>query len=606
MKRCWKKVVSLFLAGSMVMSLVGCGREKDGGSVEQNSENQGTVSTGEEGSRSGVINEFGWEVPETTLEFSAYCSVDDPANFEQELEDSNYAMANFLKEKFNVVIDKSVYLDDCVQRVNLMLNTGDYPDVITHVNEPAMQAFVDSGAAIELTDLLNKYGQNILAEIGDYLPLYQNENGEIYSIPAGYGFKVDTVGSAFSMRYDWWKELNTDVYTTPEEYYEQMKKVLENHPVNADGKKVYAFSDFNQGWDILSTLLGAWGFYDRYALDENDNMVYWMFDDRAEEIVKYINRFWREGMIDPDFLTNEFDTTKTMCVTERTAGDLGPWWRGFVFGHEFWQQEDPDSPLEKRYMNVSVTAPGVEHHTLSAVDFTNGYDTLNGGFCMITDKCENPEMVMKFLNWESGPWGTLIAWNGVPDPENVYDIDGNRIVMREESLDASNKNVEWHERHKLYGQNDYRLISRRSAIAKGNLELPFELDPRVADTFGTGEAYPLTDDLQSYLDPGWNICWQYYDDSKPYNATPFVTSIQASDPMFVVNQDTEEIAKTEWVNIVTADTEEKALQALEAAKEKLTQAGIHDLEAYRTTSFQKNKELLNMDTLWVNNERLSK
>ena len=602
MKKYWEKALAVILTGAMLLTAGGCGNSSAGNGSGPEAE-----TGGEEAETASVkeVNEYGWEVPEQTLEFSAYCGVGDPADFEKELEESNNAMANFLKEKFNVVIDKSVYLDDCTQRVNLMLNTGDYPDLVTHVNETAMQAFVDSGAAIELTDLLNKYGQNILAEIGDNLPLYQNEDGEIYSLPAGYGYKVDTVGNSFSIRYDWWKELNTEVYTTPEEYYEQVKQVLENHPVNEDGKKVYAFTDCDQGQNMLGTLRGAWGFYDKYAVDENDTMTYWMFDDRAEEIVKYINRFWREGMIDPDFLTNEFDTAKTICVTDRAAGDLAPWWRGFVFGHEFWQQENPDTPIERRYMNVSVTAPGVEHHTLSAVDFTNNNDTAIGGFWMITDKCENPEMVMKYLNWESGPWGTLIAWNGVPDPENVYNIEDNKVVMREESLDASKKNVEWHERHKVYGQNDYLLVSRRSALAKGNTELPFELDPRVADTFGTGETYPLSEDLQSYLDPGWNICWQYYDDTKPYNATPFAVSIPASDPMYVVKQDTDEIAKTEWVNIVTANSEEDALQALENAKEKLEQAGIHDLENYRTASFQKNKELLKIDTLWVDNKRLN-
>lgn len=599
MKMKWKKVMAVMLAGSVLLSAGGCGSGGGNGSVPESGGNEGEAASIKE------VNEYGWEVPDQTLEFSAYCGVGDPADFEKELEDSNNAMTNFLKEKFNVAIDKSVYLDDCTQRINLMLNTGDYPDLITHANETAMQTFVDSGAAIELTDLLNKYGQNILAEIGDNLPLYQNENGEIYSLPAGYGFKVDTVGNAFSIRYDWWKELNTEVYKTPEEYYEQIKQVLQNHPVNEDGKKVYAFTDCDQGQNILGVLLGAWGFYDKYAVDENNNMIYWMFDERAEEIVKYINRFWREGMIDPDFLTNEFDMAKTICVTDRAAGDLAPWWRCFVFGHEFWQQENPDTPLDRRYMNVSVTAPGVEHHTLSAVDFTNNYDTGIGGFWMITDKCENPEMVMKYLNWESGPWGTLIAWNGVPDPENVYNVEGNKIVMREESLDASKKNVEWHERHKIYGQNDYLLVARRSPLAKGNIELPFELDPRVADTFGSGDSTPLTEDLQSYLDPGWNICWQYYDDSKPYNATPFVINIPASDPMYVIRQDTDEIAKTEWVNIVTANSEEEALQALENAKEKLEQAGIHDLESYRTASFQKYMELLKMDTLWVDNKRLN-
>ena len=328
-----------------------------------------------------------------------------------------------------------------------MLTQDKLPDLLTHVDENAAQIFVDSGAAIELTDLLNKYGQNILAEIGDYLPLYQDENGDIYRLPAGYGFKVDTVGWAFSMRYDWWKELGVDVYKTHDEFYEQVKQVLANHPTNEEGQKVYALTDYDQGQNMLSTLLGAWGFYDKYAVDDNDNLVYWMFDDRAKEIVKYINKFWTEGMIDPNFVTNEYETDQTVSVTNRMAGYLGMWWAGFTFGHEYWQQEDPNTPLEKRFMNVSVAADGVDQHTLSYVGFNNGADTAVGGYWMISEDCKNPEEVMKYLNWENSPWGTLIAYNGVPNEENMYNIVDNKVVMKEEALDASKKNVEWHGRH---------------------------------------------------------------------------------------------------------------------------------------------------------------
>ena len=124
------------------------------------------------------------------------------------------------------------------------------------------------------------------------------------------------------------------------------------------------------------------------------------------------------------------------------------------------------------------------------------------------------------------------------------------------------------------------------------------------DSFGVGEAYPLTEDKSKYLDEGWNICWENYDDSQPYNLTPFAVTIPADDPMYVVKQNTDEIAKTEWINIVTADSEADALAALEAAKSKLEQAGIHDLEKYRTEKYQANMELLGLDTLWVDNQRI--
>ncbi|MFR8003144.1 MAG: hypothetical protein ACLU62_09540 [Hydrogeniiclostridium sp.] len=592
MAKLWKRGVSLLLAAAVMLMAGAC--NNNGGETSSGGESSGGGSS----SGSGVVNEYGWEVPEETLEFSAYCGVADPVTFQEDLDKCDDMYGKFLKEKFNVVIHKEVYLDECTQRLNLMLNSGDYPDLITHATEPAAQAFVDSDAALELTDLLNNYGKDILTEVGEYLPMFQEENGEIYIMPAGYGFKVDTVGYSFSMRYDWWKELNTEMYTTPEEYYQQIKQVVANHPTNEDGQKVYALSDYDLYY-MLDTLQGAWGFYDDYALDDDNNMVYWMFDDRAQEIAKYINRFWTDGLIDPDFITHDYDSCMSVYVNDRVAGNLGMWWVSFVFGHEHWQQEDPNTPIEKRFMNATVTAPGVEHQTLSNVNFINTSD-----MWLITDACENPEALMKYLNWESGPWGTLLTYNGVPGDTNVYDIDGNKIVMKEEALDASNKNNVWHTPHQESGAGNYLLVARRSALAKGNMELPYELDPRVEDSFGVGEAYPLTEDKSKYLDEGWNICWENYDDSQPYNLTPFAVTIPADDPMYVVKQNTDEIAKTEWINIVTADSEANALAALEAAKSKLEQAGIHDLEKYRTEKYQANMELLGLDTLWVDNQRI--
>ena len=164
MARVWKRGVSLLLAGAVMLMAGAC--NSDGGSASGGGDSSGgDASTG-----SGVVNEYGWEVPEETLEFTAYCGVSDPVTFQEDLDKCGDMYGKFLKEKFNVVIHKEVYLDECTQRLNLMLNSGDYPDLITHATETAAQAFVDSEAAIELTDLLNDYGQDILTEVGEYLP----------------------------------------------------------------------------------------------------------------------------------------------------------------------------------------------------------------------------------------------------------------------------------------------------------------------------------------------------------------------------------------------------------------------------------------------------
>lgn len=561
MRTAWKKCISLALATVMALSLAP------------------VLALGE-------TNQWGWDVPEETFAFSVYAGNADPAEFAEDREKSEYVMDNFLKDEFNVVIDKSVYLDEVAQRINLMLINDDYPDMLTWVPEmPAIQ-FIEAGRAIDLMPLLEEYGPNILAEFGDYIELLKEEDGSLYKLPTAFGFKIDTVGDAFSMRYDWWLELDQPMYTTPEEFYEQMKMVLENHPTNESGQPVYALTSQDGGEGLLKALQGAWGFKSGYDVADDGTMTYWLNTDRAEEIATYINRFYREGMIDPDFVTNKYEDAQTKSVNDRLAGYIGIWWHMFTWGHEYWQEIDADTPIERRFMNVSVAAPGVEEHTLTSASFlrTNGY-------WMITDKCENPEMLVKWLNWEMTPVGTLLTTYGVPGPENVYDIVDGKVVMREESLDASKKNVEFHNRgEEKGGKQQYWLVARQSALAKGAVEFPYELDPRVADSMGGYDVYPKKADGTGFLDPGWDISWGYYDDSTLWDSSLFNVSFPVDEPITVIKQNTDEIMKTEFINIVTADSEEACLAALEAARAKMEQAGISQIEAYRTEAYQRNLE----------------
>ena len=69
-------------------------------------------------------------------------------------------------------------------------------------------------------------------------------------------------------------------------------------------------------------------------MDESTGeFTHWINTDEGLEIAKYINRFYREGMIDPDYANNQFEDWEAKVANNRILGHLGTC-RHEVAGHE--------------------------------------------------------------------------------------------------------------------------------------------------------------------------------------------------------------------------------------------------------------------------------
>jgi putative aldouronate transport system substrate-binding protein len=146
------------------------------------------------------------------------------------------------------------------------------------------EKFIAQGRALELTPHLEKYGANIRRRLGNYLNLIKTDDGELYKLPMYWGENPNVAGWDFGIRYDWWKESGLPVYTTPDEYYETLKKLMEEHPTNANGEKVYALSDNSQGSALYGAMLAAYGFKNGYKVDENSGeFTHWFNTDEGLE-----------------------------------------------------------------------------------------------------------------------------------------------------------------------------------------------------------------------------------------------------------------------------------------------------------------------------------
>lgn len=572
-----KKYLYLLLTLVLLISLIGCNTSTKTGTEEQN-DNGNAQNEGSSAEETLGVNEYGWEVPKEPLKITYYAGFGDQA----EADEGAKPMAEFYKDKFNVEIKKIVYSVDMVEKLNLMLASGDYPEVITFMDDEMAEKFIAQGRAIELTTLIDQYAPNVKEKLGKYLNLMKTEDGKIYKLPVMWGENPNVAGWDFAVRYDWWKELGSPVYQTPEEYYQTLKKIMEKHPNNAEGEKIYALSDNSQGSGLYNAMLSAYGFKNGYKVNESTGeFTHWMNTPEGLEIARYINRFYREQMLDPDFLNNKFEDWQAKVMNGRIVGNIGTWWHVWVAGQEAWAQQEGDKyNIEKRFMNVTVKDPNVEKATDVSSNFIGNLRVI------ITDKAKNPEQIMKWFNWELSGIGTMITGYGKPDPNNVWDIKDGQWIFKDSAMEYAKKNENFHAVREKFGAQSYWMV------APGGWLKDEHLDPRVTRV-SVFDMWPVTSEGK-FLDEGVNLSWANVK-GESWDSTLYTVSFKADNPITNVNQTIKDTLLSEWAKIITSNSETELENNFIDAQNKLNELGLHDLEQFVAKTYKENLEKFNKE-----------
>ena len=188
------------------------------------------------------------------------------------------------------------------EKLNTLIAANQLPDVFSVSGQDALD-LRDSGKLADITDALEKYGQNIKAELGDdYLkmPLNQKGDGKVYGIKSNTRGKIDNM----VIRKDWLKAVGKEVPTSLEELYEVLKAFTFEDPDGNGVDDTYGMSctlTADQNWEHV---FGAYGIaYNKNYLLEDGTVTTYMKAPNYLEAVKYFRRLLKEGIMDPDFAT---------------------------------------------------------------------------------------------------------------------------------------------------------------------------------------------------------------------------------------------------------------------------------------------------------------
>lgn len=430
-----KKTLSVLLIVVMVMTLVaGCG--KNG-----NTDNSATTTTSEPASTSveetssadntEAAND-GKVVP-TPIADTTPCTIT-IGGIEDTTTNSDFVNSPTGQEilKLTGITIKLEKID--VTKMTALAATGDLPDILYMNNDATGQvskALIQSGNLLQLDDLLNSRGQNILARAKDGITqLAKQTDNKIYCLPCAVSVKDTTTPSyngsnGFYTRYDLYQGIGSPDINGADEYLQVLKQIQDKYPTSPNGKKAYALSAWTD-WGALWPYYYIYPYMAGYSVLQGQNFVSRYTGQWTSSYLDPQSIFWQSvyfyfkanqlGIFDPDGLTQ----TWTQFSDKVSAGEV------YTSCAGNWCVPDTTVCGENAGLFMlpgSFPSAG----DMYPPEQPRGYG-FNDSRC-ISANCQNPERAMDFLNFMDSDYGARLAVNGVKGVDWDYDSDGNPMPI---------------------------------------------------------------------------------------------------------------------------------------------------------------------------------
>ena len=389
----FKKLIAVFLAAAMVCGTCACGSsvegtEKDVGTAASESTDTGSSAV------AGESEGFPLAEPVTISVFAIQLS--SVVDLEQN------TVFQELEEYTNVNLDLTlVPYDGASEKLNLMLASGEYPDIIMGCyllsNQDLEKYGTEEQILIPLNDLIEEYGIHIKERWAEH-PNWKDEmtssDGSIYGIPT-----ADSGGEGHSdcsykmwINTEWLDAVGMDMPQTTDEFRDVLMAFKNDDPNGNGIMDEIPLTGATNTWsaDPYLFLLNAFGYFDTNYYYLKDGVVNSILDkDYVKEGLKYVHDLYENGLIDPAAFTQDEsqmsavgNNADTIIAGAATCGHVGM----FL-----------DINNSERYSQYEIMMP---------LEGTDGYigipyrksASVNGASFVITDKCQNPEIAIQIAD----------------------------------------------------------------------------------------------------------------------------------------------------------------------------------------------------------------
>lgn len=343
-----------------------------------------------------------------------------------------------MNEAMNVDVEwECVTSDMLTERKNLLFATQDLPDAFmgAELKDFEILTYGMDGMLLPLNDLINEENtpnlMKVLEKRPEALATVTMPDGNIYTLPSfgemgftytdGNGYQIGSIPQFTVINTEWLDALGLEMPATLDELHDVLVAFRDQDP-NGNGKQdEIPMSFIMKDWHWcanLTTLFSGFGFTDYNEFHRglvDDTVVYNPARDEFRDAIAYFHEWYAEGLFDMEALTQ--DASQYIAKGKNEDMILGSyvWWEiPEVVGY--------DRADSYAYLPPLAGPDGTLNLRLSETG-TVGRDTF-----AITSACENPEMLLKWVDQMYDPLMSMQAIYGPigdffeaePDANGVY------------------------------------------------------------------------------------------------------------------------------------------------------------------------------------------
>ena len=394
MKRGLSILLTLMLAVSVI---AGCaGKPNEGGQAKENGENTGPAGS--------VKKTF-------TMLTESHPSW--PYN-------KDWLIWDLIEEKTGVTFDVQLPSGKLEDTINLIVASGNMPDLMFMLSRQQANKYGQQGALVNILDY-----KDLMPNFVKWMAQYPEEakaavaaDGKMYMFPnQGFG---ETNRMIWLYREDIFKKHNLTIPKTYDELYTVLKKLKEIYPDS------YPFTfRFGPNLGILLNLSPNFATDPGFYYDENTKEVrYGPIEDNYKTMISWLNKFYKEGLMPPDWLTIETKQWQDMISTNKSFVTVDYIGRIDFFNQSL-RKDNPEFNIA--FMPPPAGLPGGKQ--------LNAYTHYLESGLTVSSNSKNIKDIMKFMDFYYTEEGRNIASWG---KEGVtYTVENGKKKMKSDFIDVA-------------------------------------------------------------------------------------------------------------------------------------------------------------------------
>ncbi len=399
------RILAALLASVMVLSVVACGGKEEAPA-------EAPAATEEE----APAEEAAVEKKEVSFPLAEKAEYTVFAVNHADYKPSESISLNHALDEANIAFDfvAEVINTDAAEKANLLIAGGDYPDLFFKVGIPkdVIDGYGEDGIFIPLEDLIREYAPN-LTKILDEREGWNNitaADGHVYSLPM-IGDPNITGNNPLYINKAWLDKLGLEEPKSLDELYTVMKAFKEQDP-NGNGEadevpmvfsaEIFIANRFSAYIDDV--------YYDTQMRIENDAIDFFPATEKYKtEYLAFLEKCYEEGLLYQDMYTDTYQNQRAMAK-EKT-----------MFGIFSCSTSAVWAPNNEEAAQYKILRPWNDSFPLS-----NGVDATAAA---ITDKCENPEVLIAWMDQFYTEEGSYLCRKGIKGEHFDIADDGTLITI---------------------------------------------------------------------------------------------------------------------------------------------------------------------------------